>query len=90
MFAFYHPYLDVLNGGAATPAAKLAVEPPAAMEAYAARVSGIPASAEASGARRQLAYDAATRASRDVHATITRAVSRNVARERFVREIHHL
>ncbi len=40
-FAFYHPYLDVLNGGAPTPAAKLALEPPAAMQAYAARESGI-------------------------------------------------
>ena len=40
-FAFYHPYLDVLNGGAPTPAAKLATEPPAAMQDYAARESGI-------------------------------------------------
>jgi hypothetical protein len=40
MFAFYHPNLDVLNGGAPTPAARLASEPPAAMEAYAARESG--------------------------------------------------
>jgi hypothetical protein len=39
--AFYHPYLDVLNGGAPTPAAKLALEPPAAMQNYAARESGI-------------------------------------------------
>ena len=42
-FAFYHPYLDVLNGGAPTPAAKLATEPPAAMQDYAARESGIAA-----------------------------------------------
>ncbi len=36
-FAFYYPYRDVLNGGAPTPAAKLASEPPAAMQAYVAR-----------------------------------------------------
>jgi hypothetical protein len=41
MFAFYHPYLDVLNGGAPTPAARLSLEPPSAMQAYAARESGI-------------------------------------------------
>ena len=40
-FAFYHPYLDVLNGGAPTPAARLAVGSPAAIQAYAARESGI-------------------------------------------------
>jgi hypothetical protein len=40
-FAFYHPYLDVLNGGAPTPALRLSKEPPAAMQAYAARESGI-------------------------------------------------
>jgi hypothetical protein len=40
LFAFYHPYLDVLNGGAPTPAARLAKEPPASMQAYAARESG--------------------------------------------------
>jgi hypothetical protein len=40
LFAFYHPYLDVLNGGAPTPAARLAAEPPASMQAYAARESG--------------------------------------------------
>ena len=41
LFAFYHPYLDVLNGGAPTPAAKLAAEPPSSMQAYVARESGI-------------------------------------------------
>jgi hypothetical protein len=41
LFAFYHPYLDVLNGGAPTPAARLAAEPPASMQAYAARESGM-------------------------------------------------
>jgi hypothetical protein len=41
LFAFYHPYLDVLNGGAPTPAARLAAEPPASMQAYAARESGV-------------------------------------------------
>ncbi|MGY4330774.1 hypothetical protein ACVWWG_005191 [Bradyrhizobium sp. LB7.2] len=39
-FAFYHPNLDVLNGGAPTPAAALASDP-AAMETFAARESGI-------------------------------------------------
>ena len=39
MFAFYHPNLDVLNGGAPTPAARLASQPEA-LEAYAARESG--------------------------------------------------
>jgi len=41
-FAFYHPNLDVLNGGAPTPAAGLASQPPAAMQAENARDSGIP------------------------------------------------
>jgi hypothetical protein len=41
LFAFYHPNLDVLNGGAPTPAARLALEPPAVMQAYNARESGI-------------------------------------------------
>ena len=40
-FAFHYPNLDVLNGGAPTPAAKLAAEPPSAKQAYAARESGI-------------------------------------------------
>jgi hypothetical protein len=34
-FAFYHPNLDVLNGGAPTPASRLANDP-AAMQAYVA------------------------------------------------------
>jgi hypothetical protein len=41
MFSFYYPNLDVLNGGAPTPAARLALEPPAVMRAYAARESGL-------------------------------------------------
>jgi hypothetical protein len=41
MFAFYYPNLDVLNGGAPTPAARLAAAPPASMQAYAARESGV-------------------------------------------------
>ena len=41
LFSFYYPNLDVLNGGAPTPAARLASEPPFAMQAYAARESGI-------------------------------------------------
>jgi len=40
-FAFYHPYLDVLNGGAPTPAVKLILEGPAALQAYAAREGGV-------------------------------------------------
>jgi hypothetical protein len=60
LFAFYHPYLDVLNGGAPTPAARLASEPPAAMEAYAARESGIAASVDGSRARRYRSYDSAS------------------------------
>ena len=55
MFAFYHPNLDVLNGGAPTPAARLASQPPAAMEAYAARESGQAASCE-----RYRSYDPAS------------------------------
>jgi hypothetical protein len=39
-FAFYYPNLDVLNGGAPTPAARLASDP-AAMQAYAVRESGL-------------------------------------------------
>ena len=31
-FAFYHPNLDVLNGGAPTPAAQLVSQPPAALD----------------------------------------------------------
>ena len=38
-FAFYHPYLDVLNGGAPTPALKIANDP-SAMQAYVARELG--------------------------------------------------
>jgi hypothetical protein len=52
MFAFYHPYLDVLNGGAPTPAAKLASGPPAVMKAYQARESGIAGPANASRPQR--------------------------------------
>jgi len=47
MFAFYHPNLDVLNGGAPTPEAALTSAPPAACVAYVARESGIaPSSAQ--------------------------------------------
>jgi hypothetical protein len=48
-FAFYHPNLDVLNGGAPTPAARLASAPPEASMAYAARDSGIVPQGEAYG-----------------------------------------
>jgi hypothetical protein len=39
-FSFYYPNLDVLNGGAPTPAARLASDP-AAMQAYQERQSGM-------------------------------------------------
>jgi hypothetical protein len=39
-FASFYPNLDVLKGGAPTPAARLASDP-AALQAYAARESGI-------------------------------------------------
>ena len=54
-FAFYHPYADVLNGGAPTPAARFASAPPAVMQAYAARERGI-----GSCARRYRSYDPAS------------------------------
>ena len=38
-FSFYHPNLDVLNGGAPTPASRLA-DDPAAMQAYVASELG--------------------------------------------------
>jgi hypothetical protein len=53
LFAFYHPYLDVLNGGAPTPAARLA-ERPASIQAYAARESASAASARGPDDRNQL------------------------------------
>ena len=39
-FAQFYPNLDVLNGGAPTPASRLGLDP-AAMQAYAERESGI-------------------------------------------------
>src|SRR5207342_1547547 len=41
LFAFYHPNLDVLNGGAPTPAYRLESLPPSATQAYALRESGM-------------------------------------------------
>jgi hypothetical protein len=41
LFAFYHTNLDVLNGGAPTPAYRPQSAPPAATEAYAAWESGV-------------------------------------------------
>jgi hypothetical protein len=38
-YAFYHPYLDVLNGGAPTPALRIANDPQA-LQAYVARELG--------------------------------------------------
>jgi hypothetical protein len=55
-FAFYYPNADVLNGGAPTPEARLASEPPAASEAYAAIESGTANSC----ARRYRSYDPAS------------------------------
>ena len=51
-FSFYHPNLDVLNGGAPTPAARLILDPPAVMRAYAPRESGI----RSAGAQRLRSY----------------------------------
>ena len=58
-FAFYYPNLDVLNGGAPTPAYRMEGMPPSVMQAYNERASGMagpicPASCwgpRASGAR---------------------------------------
>jgi hypothetical protein len=41
LFAFYHPNLDVLNGGAPTPAYRPQSAPPAAAQAYAAQEIGV-------------------------------------------------
>jgi hypothetical protein len=41
LFAFYHPNLDVLNGGAPTPGYRLQSAPAEATQAYAARESGL-------------------------------------------------
>jgi hypothetical protein len=57
LFAFYHPNLDVLNGGAPTPEAALESAGPAASEAYAARESGI----APSYAQRYRSFDPASR-----------------------------
>jgi hypothetical protein len=40
MFSFYHPDLDVLNGGPRTPATRLIVEPRVVMRAHAAGKNG--------------------------------------------------
>ena len=48
LFSFYYPNQDVLNGGAPTPEAGLASQPPAASQAYAARESGIAAARDPS------------------------------------------
>lgn len=41
LFAFYHPDLDVLNGGAPTPAYRMESLPPSALEAYSLEESGM-------------------------------------------------
>lgn len=40
-FAFYCPNLDVLNGGAPTPAYRMEATPPSGMQAYDERESGM-------------------------------------------------
>jgi hypothetical protein len=40
-FAFYYPNLDVLNGGAPTPAYRMEGMPPSVMQTYNERESGI-------------------------------------------------
>jgi hypothetical protein len=40
-FAFYYPNLDVLNGGAPTPAYRMEGMPPSVMQAYNERDSGL-------------------------------------------------
>ena len=40
-FAFYYPNLDVLNGGAPTPAYRMEGMPPSVMQAYNERASGM-------------------------------------------------
>jgi hypothetical protein len=40
-FAFYYPNLDVLNGGAPTPAYRMEGLPPSVMQTYNERASGI-------------------------------------------------
>jgi hypothetical protein len=40
-FAFYYPNLDVLNGGAPTPAYSLEGQPPSVLQAYNERDSGM-------------------------------------------------
>ena len=42
-FAFYYPNLDVLNGGAPTPAYRMEGMPPSVMQAYNERESGMAA-----------------------------------------------
>ena len=40
-FAFYHPNLDVLNGGAPTPAYRLEGQPPSVLQAHNERDAGM-------------------------------------------------
>ena len=40
-FAFYYPNLDVLNGGAPTPAYRMEGMPPSVMQSYNERASGM-------------------------------------------------
>ncbi|MCA6111641.1 BA14K family protein [Bradyrhizobium cenepequi] len=55
LYAFYHPNADILNGGAPTPAARLASEPPAVLQFYNEEASGIGACAQ-----RHRSYNPAT------------------------------
>src|SRR5690242_17894790 len=55
LYAFYHPNADVLNGGAPTPAARLAAEPPSVLQSYSEEESGI-----GTCAQRHRSYNPAT------------------------------
>jgi hypothetical protein len=43
LYAFYHPNADILNGGAPTPAARLASEPPSVLQYYNEEAAGFAA-----------------------------------------------
>jgi BA14K-like protein len=55
LYAFYHPNADILNGGAPTPAARLAAEPPSVLQYYNEEASGI-----GTCAQRHRSYNPAT------------------------------
>jgi hypothetical protein len=43
MYAFYHPNADILNGGAPTPAGRLASDPPSVLQYYNEEAAGFAA-----------------------------------------------